>query len=85
MKTKKKETAPEKIRVAGIVYKKLPKKIRVRGEIYVLAVKGKGLGTPTGKLPQLAVAPRQTSKGNSKQVPLPSSADTAYLKGKGKK
>lgn len=86
MKTKKNEAAPDKIKVGGVVYRKLPAKVSYMGETYVVAVKGKGLGAPTGKLPAPAVGARQVSKGNSKQVPLPaSSEDTAYLRGKGKK
>jgi hypothetical protein len=83
MKTQKKETAPEKIKVAGVIYRKLPQKVAYNGEVYVVAVKGKGLGAPGGKLAQPSVGARQVSKGNSKQVPLPSSTDTAYLQGKG--
>lgn len=50
-----------------------------------LAVKGKGLGTPGSQQTQIQVGQRQTSKGNSKQVPLPASSDVSYLRGGKKK
>lgn len=77
--------APAKIKVNGTVYEKVPMVIRVKGTLYKLAIKGKGLGTPGDQMPKVKVSPAQPSKGNSKPMPLPSSTDTAYLRGKGKK